>query len=138
MTTLKITMILITIIMYHIIQLASLQVSHFIKRVITSKVFKIILVRSHASNSQPGLLLSPAIILSCPTCYTNYLEKHTLLPTSNVQLFQLFHLWHTLPGFSFNTALRPSQKAASLIRAFLLNAFFMSGSPPLAEACSIL
>jgi hypothetical protein len=42
-----------------------------------------------------------------------------------LQLFQPFHLWHTLPGFSFNAFLNPVQKVASFFRASLLKAFFI-------------
>jgi hypothetical protein len=38
------------------------------------------------------------------------------------QLFQLFHLWHTLPGFSFFIA---PQKIASRSRILLLKGFFI-------------
>jgi hypothetical protein len=41
------------------------------------------------------------------------------------QLFQPFHLRHVLPGLNFAAFLYSAQKAASLIRAFLLNAFFI-------------
>jgi hypothetical protein len=38
------------------------------------------------------------------------------------QLFQLFHLWHILPGFSFFIA---PQKIASFTRILLLKGFFI-------------
>jgi hypothetical protein len=48
-----------------------------------------------------------------------------LLPTGNVvQLFQPFHLWHTVPG-SFMAFLTRSQRAASLARACWLIVFFI-------------
>jgi hypothetical protein len=42
-----------------------------------------------------------------------------------LQLFQLFHFRHALPGFSFAAFLRLSHKAASFSRVFSLNAFFI-------------
>jgi hypothetical protein len=41
-----------------------------------------------------------------------------------LQLFQPFHLWHILPGFSAAAFLKVVQKAASLTRALLLTVFF--------------
>lgn len=49
--------------------------------------------------------------------------------TSNVQLFQLFHLRHVFPGPSLSTFLRLTQKSASLKRAFLLKCFFIPFHP---------
>jgi hypothetical protein len=47
------------------------------------------------------------------------------LPTGNVvQLFQPFHLWHTVPG-SFMAFFTRSQRAASLARACWLIVFFI-------------
>jgi len=55
-----------------------------------------------------------------------------LVADRQLQLFQPFHLWHTLPGFSFAAFCRRDQKAASLTRASLLNVFFTCfTSPPL-------
>ncbi len=47
-----------------------------------------------------------------------------LVADRQLQLFQPFHLWHTLPGFSLAAFCRRDQKAASLTRASLLNVFF--------------
>jgi hypothetical protein len=47
-----------------------------------------------------------------------------------LQLFQPFHLWHTVPGFCFATCFIAFQKAASLAIAFLLTVFFILFSPP--------
>ncbi len=41
-----------------------------------------------------------------------------------LQLFQLFHLWHTLPGFPLTAFFNAVQKAASLTRASLPTVFF--------------
>jgi hypothetical protein len=50
------------------------------------------------------------------------------LPDRQLQLFQPFHLWHTLPGAPVEAFLIPVQKAASCTRAFLDNAFFIPAS----------
>jgi len=50
------------------------------------------------------------------------------LPDRQLQLFQPFHLWHTLPGAPVEAFLIPAQKAASFTRAFLDNAFFIPAS----------
>jgi hypothetical protein len=55
-------------------------------------------------------------LLPCPSCQTGNCQ----LP-----LFQLFHFWHALPGFSSAAFFRSSQKAASFSSASALNAFFI-------------
>jgi hypothetical protein len=53
-----------------------------------------------------------------------YLPPTIFVADRQLQLFQPFHLWHILPGFSFTAFLKLLQNAASLARAALLNAFF--------------
>jgi hypothetical protein len=53
------------------------------------------------------------------------------LPTGNFQLFQPFHLRHTVPGF-FAPFFIISQKAASFASACALSGFFILASPPFA------
>jgi hypothetical protein len=50
--------------------------------------------------------------------------SRNLVADRQLQLFQPFHLWHTLPGFSFVAFINRLQKAASLTRASLLTVFF--------------
>jgi len=61
------------------------------------------------------------------------LSVHTLpyhyhfssLLDQQLQLFQLFHLWQTLPEFSLITLFSPSQKEASFVKAFCVKGLFM-------------
>jgi hypothetical protein len=47
------------------------------------------------------------------------------LPDRQLQVFQPFHLWHTLAGFSRAAFFRRSHKAASSARALSDSAFFI-------------
>jgi hypothetical protein len=64
----------------------------------------------------PGLITGPVAAVSADI---------DSLPDRQLQLFQPFHLWHTVTGFSRNAIFILSQKAASLTRAFLLTVFFI-------------
>jgi hypothetical protein len=48
-----------------------------------------------------------------------------LVADRQLQLFQPFHLWHTLAGFSLAAFFRRSHKAASSTRALSDSAFFI-------------
>jgi hypothetical protein len=52
-----------------------------------------------------------------------------LVADRQLQLFQPFHLWHTLAGFSFAAFFRRSHKAASSARALSDSAFFILFTP---------
>ncbi len=56
---------------------------------------------------------------SCPISASRH-----LVADRQLQLFQPFHLWHILPGFSTAAFFSAVQKAASLTRASLLTVFF--------------
>jgi hypothetical protein len=54
-----------------------------------------------------------------------HIDIDVTLPDQQLQLFQAFHLWQALPGFSFKASLRLFQKEDSFLSALLLIGFIL-------------